>query len=196
MTENQGTQILVAKELTTSEYRLAQIQPFFPIDQAGMDYAAGLIRATKDEWKRIDTERTKITKPIRDGLQAVQDLFNPPLKNYIEMERLLKERIVACSQAMQRAQYEATLAAQHAFQQGNLPALAAATLAIASADVSAPQGVSFRVTWDFEIVDYNKIPAQFWVVNETALRAAIVEAKGQIEIPGVRVVRKEGVALR
>lgn len=189
-------QVVIAQEKTLSDQRLDMIKQFFPQDQPGLDHAVYLVKEVKTQYKRIDEERTKITKPLREGLKALQDFFNPPLKNYAEMEKILKERIVQCQQHM-RAQHDAAVqAAQQAFQQGDMTQLAQATQAIASAEASTPQGVSIRVTWGFEIEDYTKIPMQFWMINESAIQAAITAAKGQIQIPGVKVVRKEGVAVR
>jgi len=194
--DTQVIQQIVAQELTLSEQRLASIQQFFPSDQATLDYAVDLVRQVKAEWKKIEDKRTSITKPLRASLQAIQDFFKPPLKNYEEMERLLKERILACQKKMQAEHDAAVLAAQNAFQQGDMQQLATATQAIATTEAATPRGTFVRVTWGFEITDYRQIPPAYWCVNESAIQAAVEASQGQIQIPGVKVVKKEGLTVR
>jgi hypothetical protein len=189
-------QSFVDKEFAVSQYRLAQIQQFVPNTQEGFDWAAGLAKQAKAEKDRVDGERTKITKPMREAIQVVQDKYMPTIRNYETMVALLKERMVECKKLIQAQQDAAALAAQNAYQQGNLAQLAVATQAMATSEFVAPPKVGTSVSWTFEIVDYQQIPGQFWCVNESAIQHAITQAKGQIQIPGVRVIRKEGVVLR
>lgn len=190
-------EVEITKELMLSEQRLASVRDFHPDNQLGYDHAADFARRAKSECERLEAARVKITKPMREALQAVQDTFVPPIKNYAAMLALLKGRMMECQKVMLAKHDAAVLDAQQAYRQGDMQQLAVATQAITTSEVVAPQGVSTRVTWgDFEIVDSSQIPAQFWMINQAAIRLAIVQAKGQIVIPGVRVIKNEVVALR
>jgi hypothetical protein len=54
--------------------------------------------------------------------------------------------------------------------------------------------VTARLVWDFEIVDESKIPREYLMVNEKAIRAAI--KAGVRDIPGVRIFQKEELAVK
>jgi hypothetical protein len=53
-----------------------------------------------------------------------------------------------------------------------------------------------RKTWDFEVLDASKVPAEFLMVDEVKLRKAVLAADGKIEVPGVRVFQKESMTIR
>lgn len=56
------------------------------------------------------------------------------------------------------------------------------------------KGVTLR--WDFTIYDVSKIPLKFMIPNETLIRKAIVDSKGDIEIPGIEAFQKESMTIR
>lgn len=65
---------------------------------------------------------------------------------------------------------------------------------IKKAEDNRVKGVTLR--WDCEIVDLSKVPIQFLLANEVAIRKAIVESKGTIQIPGVKNIQKESMSIR
>jgi hypothetical protein len=53
------------------------------------------------------------------------------------------------------------------------------------ANVAEVKGVSTRQAWDYRITDFNKIPREYLLVNETAIRSAGKNTQGRIQIAGV-----------
>jgi hypothetical protein len=51
-----------------------------------------------------------------------------------------------------------------------------------------------RRTWTFEIEDASKVPAQFLIVNEKAIREAV--RSGAREIPGIKIYQEVSVVAR
>ena len=56
------------------------------------------------------------------------------------------------------------------------------------------KGVTLR--WDFTIHDVSQIPIKYMVPNEVLIRKAIVDSKGEIQIPGVEAFQKESMTIR
>lgn len=86
-------------------------------------------------------------------------------------------------------------------EQARLSEAAALQLAAASvtADVvrmpeAAVVGVSYRETWDFEIVNTDLIPREFLIVDQKAIGGVVRSLKGKTNIPGVRVFAKRVIA--
>lgn len=60
--------------------------------------------------------------------------------------------------------------------------------------VAQVKGVSTRVDWDFRITDFNKIPREYLLINEIAIRNVGKSTKGRVVIPGVEFFEKTVVA--
>ena len=63
-------------------------------------------------------------------------------------------------------------------------------------DVARVKGVSSRTVWKFRILDETKIPRDYLLVNEQAIRAVVARTNGKIQIPGVEVYADQQVAVR
>jgi len=58
------------------------------------------------------------------------------------------------------------------------------------------EGVSTRKVWKFRVVEEEKVPRQYLVVDEAAIRRAVQARKGDTRIPGVEVWEEESVVAR
>ena len=54
--------------------------------------------------------------------------------------------------------------------------------------------MSAKKIWKFELTDGTQVPREFMMVNETAIRRAIMD--GVREIPGVRIYQEESISIR
>ena len=61
-------------------------------------------------------------------------------------------------------------------------------------EVARVKGVSTREVAKFRIVDEEKVPREYLVVNESAIRAIVARTSGKIRIPGVDVYFEQQVA--
>lgn len=52
-------------------------------------------------------------------------------------------------------------------------------------------GLSFRTDWDIEVVDAQAVPREFLTVDEKAIKALVKARKGQVSIPGIRIIEKQ-----
>ena len=62
--------------------------------------------------------------------------------------------------------------------------------------VTKTAGLSTRENWEFQILDASKLPREYLMPNEAAIRAVVKGLKGNTNIPGVRVYRDDIVAGR
>jgi len=56
--------------------------------------------------------------------------------------------------------------------------------------------VHTRLDYDFKIVDPESIPRQYMVPDEKLIRRVVKASKGKIDIPGIKVIKKETVVAR
>jgi hypothetical protein len=56
------------------------------------------------------------------------------------------------------------------------------------------QGISYRDNWTFRITDTNKIPREYMIPNETAIRKVVSALKDKSNIPGIEVYNERIVA--
>lgn len=56
------------------------------------------------------------------------------------------------------------------------------------------KGITYRDVWKFEIVEPTKVPRQYLMVNESAIRSVVNGLKANANIPGVRVYCERQVA--
>lgn len=125
----------------------------------------------------------------------------------IERERVAKEREEAEAKAEQeRKEIEARAAAAAAAgktrtaealqaKAAQVQAAPVAEAPVVIAPVVVPRaaptaGVVTAQRWAFEVVDASVIPDEYWEINQTALRRAVMVDPANCKIPGVRVFKE------
>jgi len=53
-----------------------------------------------------------------------------------------------------------------------------------------------RIDYDFEITDLKAIPRTYMIPNEPLIRRVVKASKGKIEIPGIKVIKKDIIVAR
>jgi hypothetical protein len=53
-----------------------------------------------------------------------------------------------------------------------------------------------RTLYDFEVVDPNLVPDEFWMIDEKKIGALVRASKGTMVPPGVKVIETTSVAAR
>jgi hypothetical protein len=182
------------------------------------DFTAGAehLKLVKGAQKKIESLRVSITKPINDGLKAVNDMFRRPAEQLVEVEMRLKRALTSYEDEQRRIRLEEQRRADEAARkererieaQARRAAEAgkpekAAQLEERAATVVAPviqreppkvSGLSSREVWRFEIADEKLVPREYMVVDPTKVRAVVNALKGAANIPGVRVWSEKSIA--
>lgn len=139
--------------------------------------------------KEITEQREKILGPLREVEKAVREWFKAPLETYGMIENVLKQRVAGYQETLRQEKHAAIVAA------GQAPTPSAMAQLTALAAPPTPTAITFRKTWEVEIVDPNLVPREYLLIDTSALRKVCVATKGQIQVPGVRFFQKDGVAV-
>lgn len=178
------TQLAVANDWAT---RLGGFVIQSDADEANI---VGVLQEVKTRHRQLEEKRTEITKPLNAALRAVNALFKPPQQRFEALERLLKDKITTYMQAKQAANVAALQAASVA----PTPVVAQQVLAQVR-PVEAPQSVSVRYVWQFQITQPELVPAQFLSPDPAKIQAYLAQT-GQPEIPGVVFSQKPITTVR
>jgi hypothetical protein len=162
--------------------------------------------------KEIEAHFEAMRKPAYDAYQAVLDKKKEAIApitaskkiadNLIKDYRIDQERKRQAEQdrlnAIAKAEAEAAALAEAAELESLGDKEGAAEVVQAAISMPAPPvivqkqvmtkgtGVSMVDRWTYEITDKSKIPPQYWILNETALAAAVRTTKERTSIPGIR----------
>lgn len=144
---------------------------------------------TKARVKSLTEQQETILKPLREAESAVRNWFRSPIETYKMIEAGLKRRVAEYQETLRQEKYAAIVAA------GQAPTPTAMAQLTALAVPPTPAAISFRKTWDLEIVDPNLVPREYLLIDVSALRKVCQATKGQIQVPGVRFFQRDGVAV-
>lgn len=145
-------------------------------------------------------------------LKAVDEWAREELKKYNarkrkeaeDAQRKHEEEVCAAEKAQREAEEAARRAAEEAAKKNEPPPPPPEPAPAPSPPpppvvepgkrVTADGAISPRIEWKFEVFDPALVPAQFKVIDESAIRKAVKE--GTREIPGVRIYPDENIQIR
>ena len=193
MNQVQATAKVATQEANTAlEYLKANVRiryPGQPPDERKKmrDWAAQFIQSVNAKKKELETARTSITKPINQGLRAVNAVFKPPVNAYDEVERYVKNE-VALSLKEERDEQTKALAEATTPQE-----VARSSQALVA---PMPQGLGARQVWKWRVIDPSKIPAEYYVLDEARINREVRGLQDKTQIPGIEVYQEQTVVLK
>jgi len=151
-------------------------------------------------------------KKFTDPLDLAEKLVKPKIAAYlVEQERIKREAAEKRAKAEEDARKlaEKAVAKAEKLEEKGEPEKAAAVIeqafktveAITDAAPVVPEapetnGLSLRTEWKFVITDVNKIPREYMVPDEVAIRRVVKALKDKANIPGVRVYSEAALTQR
>ena len=194
------------------------------VNQTSYETAADLLKSIKAMSKDAEEARKKITSPLDACKTAVMDLFRPISTRLDNSERHIKSLMIAYSteQERLRAAQEEKLRKQAEAEEKKkreaLEARAAKALAdgktekaeelqqqaaevyvpapILASTVQKPAGVSMRKLWKARVIDANKVPRGYLMVDEKKLDAQAKATQDSLAVPGVEFYFENVLASR
>lgn len=142
-----------------------------------------------------EEERTKIVKPINDGVKNLNEFFRKLTAPAKEFVGAVKNDMLEYQE--KRAEAEREKAEKEAKKLEKKSPEAAADLRAAAEMRAAPpavQGIETRKMWTFEIENEADIPREFLMVDEQKLRKYAVAMKDTANVKGVRFFEKSIMA--
>jgi len=185
--------------------------------------ATELLTQVKGRSKAIENLRVLIVQPLNDQVKKINNMFKSQIepldrieadvKRAIVVYRSMQEAILKNEQdrlekerrdEMERLERERIAAAEANAPLEEIQAIEAKQEDVALKPVTIePMHTSVRSTsgsmsakkiWKFELTDGEQVPREYMMVNETAIRRAILD--GVREIPGVRIYQEESISIR
>ena len=176
-----------------------------------MQEASDILSWVAKAKKQVEDKRKFLVKPLNDHVKSINEMFKGYMAPLEKADTVLRQKVMAYRQEQERirreeeerlrkeAEAERKRLEKQAKKDGAQPPpppppVAPSTPEQAKTVHSDMGSVTTKTVWDFEIVDEDKVPRSFMIVNEKAIRAAV--KAGVRNIPGVKVFQKEEFAVR
>lgn len=206
------------EELTTQALSVPERAKMIVITDAASYTSAG---ETLKAIKQLRFEIESTFKPIRESAHATwkaairqQEIVEQPLE---EAEQFLKPKIAGYLREEERKRHdeeirlqkiardrEETERLERASILHDVGETAMANQVLEEVEYVPPvilpsaapkvAGISMRETWDFDIIDMNKIPREFLVPDLVKIRGLVRAMKGATNIPGIRAKAVAGIS--
>jgi len=172
--------------------------------------AENLAKTAREVDKLIETKRKEVTKPLLDRKKEIDNFAKEITAELNDAVKGLRSQILTYKQEQERKRQEELrrIEEEKRKKEEELKAKLAAEEEIKPEEVqefkeiraeeqklqSAPAPSGIRKQWTFELVDLNKVPHQYLMLDEAKVKAAI--KLGVRDIPGIRIFQKESLVLR
>lgn len=167
--------------------------------ESDQDYKAHgeLLSGLRTTVKDMTAQRDSMTKPLKDVVKRLTEMYKPTLDSLARLEGGVKRLMLDY-----RAKEEARKALLHAETQRLLASKSKAKqreaigiVAEINEEEPRARGTSVRKVWRAVIKDESKVPREFWVVDERAVRADAVARGWSDPPPGVEYVQEDTMAV-
>lgn len=187
--EQTNTMVVVASLQKQAQPFIKQLGGIATINsKAEFKEAAEKIKKLKILAQSAEVEEKKITQPLNDALKATREHFRP-FKNLVgEWEQKIK----LLMSVFVEKQKKVAAKVEDDFANGKIKKLSTAQNKMAAVTPENTDSVQVRKVWQLRIVDENKIPREFMVPNESAIKAAF---KNGSKVPGCVWEQVESIAI-
>ena len=178
---------IVAKSIEKESKPLIRLASIDILTQEDFDRAAEALSNLKQLSKKAKAEEATIVDPIRQAIKATQAHFKPFIDLVAKIEAQTKESMTAflVKQKGRVAQLEED------FDTGKIKKVSTLVRKQNELQVSSEHAQVKRI-WQLRIVDENKIPREYLVVDETKVREALKDGK---KVPGCVWEQVDSIAI-
>jgi len=184
-----GLELSLAPQRLEAEEALQMIQVLDLTSQDRRDRAGKVLAEIRTRRAKLEAQRKDITGPILEGKRRVDAAFKPIDEYWAVCDQALTVRLLEATQQANQAQLKALEAV--ASTRGDTDS---ATLVLAHSPAETPAGLDVRKSWSFRIIDADRIPDEYWRVDEDKIRRVVIATRGEVEIPGVVVEQETSFA--
>jgi hypothetical protein len=168
--------------------------------QQELTAATDVLSKIKTVGKIIKEKKEAITRPMNEALKQARALFAPIEENYEEAERVIKSKMLAYQQEVDRKAREEQAKIEARVERGTIKPETAikkvAAIENVGTTVSGNRGgeVQFRTVRRAQIENEALLPREYLIPNVTKINEDAI--RKNIEIPGVKVIEEKVVASR
>lgn len=150
------------------------------------DKASDFLRDLKGKQKEFQSEKDALVKPLRSVINNITNMFSAPLNMLSDAERHLKGEL-------KRYKDEAAKAHEKMLTDAQTPSEVAAAVEVL---VDKQEGITERVVWNWEVTDMEKIPKEYFILDEKRISREARQHRDELCIPGIKPVRDTTVVVR
>lgn len=183
---------------------LKKVTDFIITDGPSAMQASEMLVQLKTIGNKLEVVRKALTKPLKDEAKRIEAQFRPSAEALEKADVMLRTKMLAFRQQQEKEAAEARKAliekAEAAAASGDQNEALVLSQQAMSQDsgltgkVNAADGsVGVRLIWDFEVEDLALVPPEYFVLDESRVRAAV--RSGVRDIAGVRIFQKEQLAV-
>jgi DNA repair ATPase RecN len=165
-------------------------------------HVKGLMITYSNEQERIrkvEEERLrKIAQAEEDRQRKIKEKQEAEWRAKEEKARKEAEELAKAgnAEAARKAQEEADKAAAKAEERRQQAAEVFVPAPTIASSVEKPQGVSMKKNWKARVIDINKVPRNYMIVNEKMLDGIAKSTKGSLKIEGIEFYSEDVLAIR
>ena len=215
MTDKAQTEALARQEETKAQELLTLANAAEVANQEQNEAGAAFLKTIKGFFANNETARKSLVTPLNNHVKWINGQFKPSNDVALRAEKIMKEKLAVYEVKRRQiaAQEEARLrdaadkqrekdlaAAQKLADAGKHQQAEAkrdkAEMAPTPAVMAPPpiRGLSFSEEIAIEIVDSKLVPFEYWLIDRAKVLAYAKATNGEVEIPGVRILKGIGVA--
>ena len=157
------------------------------------ELAMNLKAKLRETGKEIIKRKEAITKPLNEALKSARELFKPIEEQFENAENIIGKKLIAWKQKLEAEVHEAEAKIAARVEKGTLKMETAERkldeIKTPEKTVDTDHGrVQFRKIKKVRVIDENKIPDKYWVIDMIAIRK---DALAGIPVDGIEVYEEE-----
>lgn len=139
--------------------------------------------------KMIEDKRKEITGPLNDSLKAANTMFKKLNEPFMAADRIIRDKVWDFRQ-LQKERAQKELERRQKIQEAHV-AKGHETHEIVAPEIKVSQQTITTKRWIFEVVDVNKVPREYLVLDSVTVNKAI--RNGVREINGLSIFQTESL---
>jgi len=194
------------KELTQIETRCSRIldkaRKIEVTDDKSVEDASTGLKVVRDLKKTIENKRKFFVKPLNDHVKRINEFFKSFSSPLDQADKILNKKILDYQEykkeQVRKEQEKLRKKLERQENSGILPLRLKQKEKelqeqLSSKTIQYDSGikVTTRKRWTFEVVDIEKVPREYLIVNDKKVNQAI--KKGIRDIPGLKIYQKEKI---
>lgn len=164
-------------------------------NQETLSQGVDFLKKIKITGQMIKEQKEKITKPLNQALKEARDMFRPIESNYLQAERIVKQKILNYNLEQERIKKEKEKKLAERVDRGTMK-METAVKKIEKMPEVKNEGrdskVKMREIKEIVIENESKLPRKYLMPNNVLIRR---DALNGIKIEGVKVITKKIVAV-
>lgn len=169
--------------------------------KAVKDGIAPIKSKTYSAYKEVLALETRLTEPYE---RAEREIVKPAMGRFqMDLDRKRREEEDRLRQEARNREEEARLAEASRLEKEGEREMADAVLdapvivpAIVLPDTTKQEGISYRETWRFRVINPDLVPREFLTLDEKKIGGVVRALKSEAKIPGIEVFSEKTVAAR